>query len=713
MSIKGKVNLLVGLMSLVACVIGGFSMFVVQEYRERSQHYAEVADRVYKGEHLNRLVTAVVMDSRGVYSSVNPQTARQLGDGVRKSLAQMTALLERWRGEVPADQRQAFDRMLERSRQFAQFRSETAMLGETEGPQAAFVQGTNEESRANRQAFQAEIDAVVKADIAELGALSADMDSFGNMVLYIILAATLFGVCAGAAFGLNVGRKQLSQPIVDLTHAMQSLAAGDYTASVSATGRRDEIGDMAAAVEVFKKSGIEVSRMNASDKALRAKSDDLQSRMAEVVAAAVEGDFTRRIDKQWGEEDLDRIARNVDGLVASVDAGVSETRRVVRSLAKGDLSDSMRGDFKGAFEELQQNVNSTMETLRVTMSKVRAATGSINGSSAALCNATNDLSRRTEQQAAALEETSAALDQITAVVKTSKERAQEATVMVSETKQSAVQSGEVVRNAIDAMGRIEQASGEIAQITNVIDEIAFQTNLLALNAGVEAARAGDAGKGFAVVAQEVRELAQRSASAAKDIKGLIGKSGKEVAAGVQLVQKTGEALSEIEARVLKVNDHIHSIATASREQATGLSEVNTAVNQMDQVTQQNAAMVEQTSAATDKLSTEADSLFRLLSNFDIGDERRNGGRGEVRHEARSQAGGNEKRDRVRGGAMTGEETSRPLAAADDSHRARVSPVKAMTGALSRAFGGGPAHAAPHRRAAQAAAPAAAGDWEEF
>ena len=254
------------------------------------------------------------------------------------------------------------------------------------------------------------------------------------------------------------------------------------------------------------------------------------------------------------------------------------------------------------------------------MREVRETTEAMNGNTAELRNASDDLSKRTEQQAAALEETSAALDEITAVVQNSTERAHEATIMVSEAKENAGRSGVVVRNAVEAMGRIEQASREISQIINVIDEIAFQTNLLALNAGVEAARAGDAGKGFAVVAQEVRELAQRSATAAKDIKALITKSGNEVQVGVKLVQATGEALAEIGTRVIAINDHIHSIATAATEQSTGLKEVNTAVNQMDQVTQQNAAMVEETSAATHRLSAEAGGLVRLIARFKLSDD---------------------------------------------------------------------------------------------
>ena len=189
--------------------------------------------------------------------------------------------------------------------------------------------------------------------------------------------------------------------------------------------------------------------------------------------------------------------------------------------------------------------------------------------------------------------------------------------MVDEARRSTEQSTKIVAEAVSAMGRIEQAAHEISQIISLIDEIAFQTNLLALNAGVEAARAGEAGRGFAVVAQEVRELAQRSATAAKDIKGLINKSSEEVSTGVRLVTNTGTALDTIQTHVIKINEHVHSIARASAEQATGLSEINTAVNQMDQVTQRNAAMVEETTAATHRLSGESQSLTALISRFKV------------------------------------------------------------------------------------------------
>jgi methyl-accepting chemotaxis protein len=232
-----------------------------------------------------------------------------------------------------------------------------------------------------------------------------------------------------------------------------------------------------------------------------------------------------------------------------------------------------------------------------------------------------DLSRRTEQQASSLEQTAAALDELTATVKKSAEGAAQARDAVVSAQADAEKSGQVVQDAVAAMGGIEQSAKEISQIIGVIDEIAFQTNLLALNAGVEAARAGDAGRGFAVVASEVRALAQRSAEAAKEIKTLIATSTHQVTTGVALVGEAGRALSRIAGRVTEMNSVIRDIASSAQEQATGLSEVNTAINQMDQMTQQNAAMVEETSAASQTLVHEGQELARLISRFNVGASR--------------------------------------------------------------------------------------------
>ena len=300
---------------------------------------------------------------------------------------------------------------------------------------------------------------------------------------------------------------------------------------------------------------------------------------------------------------------------------VEQVAAGLEQLAKNNLRYRLDTPIDPTFEKVRNDFNTAMTLLDETMSSVSDSTTSVGGGADEIASASNDLSRRTEQQAASLEETAAALDEITATVKRSADGAKQASAAASTARTDAQRSGEVVREAVAAMGEIEQSSAQITQIIGVIDEIAFQTNLLALNAGVEAARAGDAGRGFAVVASEVRALAQRSAEAAKEIKSLIATSSAQVERGVKLVGETGHALTNIVGKVAEIDGLISEIAQSSQEQATGLTEVNTAVNQMDQVTQQNAAMVEQATAAASNLKAEAHGLSQIVGRFQTGTDR--------------------------------------------------------------------------------------------
>jgi methyl-accepting chemotaxis protein len=368
------------------------------------------------------------------------------------------------------------------------------------------------------------------------------------------------------------------------------------------------------------------------------------------------------------EVELERIRNEAIRRKAEEDNTVVETLAdSLRSLAQGDLTARITAAFDGRYAQIKDDFNAAIDSLRGAMGSISAATDGLQAGSDEIASASDDLSRRTEQQAASIEETAAALDEITATVRRSADGAKLASTAASGARIEAARSGDVMRDAVKAMGEIEQSSGQITNIISVIDEIAFQTNLLALNAGVEAARAGDAGRGFAVVAQEVRALAQRSAEAAKEIKTLIANSTSQVGRGVRLVGETGEALAGIVTKVTEIDALISEIALSAQEQATGLNQVNAAVNQMDQMTQQNAAMVEQTTAAAANLKTEARGLAEQVAHFETG----------AGHQAR------------------------PTAARPGLHAAAANPVATQRARINRYASAGGAR------------PAANEAWEEF
>jgi len=433
--------------------------------------------------------------------------------------------------------------------------------------------------------MQAEYETIVDSIIARQDVLGPQGAATVSSTKWFVLIFSIVAVVLGAAIAFVLSNR-ISASIQKMASVMGDMSDGNYEIEVEGAEHQNEMGMMARALEKFKQAAIERIRLE-EENAEGRKSADAARRERESVSESL----TRAVELLG------------DGL----------TR-----LAEGDLTVKLEEPFIESIDQLRLNFNASVEKLQQTMNEIRSNTVSIDESANEMQTAVDELSRRTEQQAASLEETSAALEQVTATVKSTSVRSDEAAEMATTARGSAEESSKVVAQAVEAMGRIEGASSEISNIINVIDEIAFQTNLLALNAGVEAARAGDAGKGFAVVAQEVRELAQRSAGAAKDIKTLITKSGEEVGSGVELVSATGTALETITGHVNEIASHIESIATAAKEQSSGLQEINMAVNEMDQATQNNAAMVEETTAVTHRVAEDVRNLSGQVGQFNVG-----------------------------------------------------------------------------------------------
>jgi methyl-accepting chemotaxis protein len=343
----------------------------------------------------------------------------------------------------------------------------------------------------------------------------------------------------------------------------------------------------------------------------------VEKEVANIVSASVQGDFSQRINMQGKEGFFKQLGEGINELMETSDRGFQEVVCMLGSLAKGDLTDRITNEYHGTFGQLKDDANATSDKLKEIIGQIRASTDTIGTASKEIASGNTDLSQRTEEQASSLEETAASMEQLTATVKQNADNAKQANQLAHNASTVAVKGGAVVKEVVGTMSSINDSSRKIVDIISVIDGIAFQTNILALNAAVEAARAGEQGRGFAVVAAEVRNLAQRSAAAAKEIKTLIGDSVEKVEVGSKLVDDAGRTMEEIVNAVKRVTDIMSEISAASAEQSSGIEQVNQAITQMDEVTQQNAALVEEAAAAAESLEEEAQTLTRSVSVFKV------------------------------------------------------------------------------------------------
>jgi len=343
----------------------------------------------------------------------------------------------------------------------------------------------------------------------------------------------------------------------------------------------------------------------------------IEQELASLVHGAVMGDFTRRIEMNGKEDFFKQLAEGLNGLMETTESGINDVVRVLDALSRNDLTQTITNDYIGSFGQLKDDANTTVEKLKAIINQIKEATDNINTEAKEIASGNNDLSHRTEEQAASLEETAASMEQLTTTVQHNAANAKQANQLAVEASNIAGKGVEVVEQVVRTMSDINDSSRKIGDIISVIDDIAFQTNILALNAAVEASRAGEQGRGFAVVAVEVRNLAQRAATAAGEIKHLIDDSVVKVSGGTKLVTQAGLTMEEIVNSVRGVTVMMSEISAASAEQTSGIEQVNQAIGQMDDVTQQNAALVEQAAAAAESLEEQTQSLSNTVAQFKV------------------------------------------------------------------------------------------------
>lgn len=591
MTIRLKLLACISLLTAALVTVCGFTFYAMSEQAKIAGSI--VSDRVIPMEQLKQIGDGFAVD---IVDTAHKVRAQQVSakDGLKAVDNALVLIEQQWKAytatALTADEKILADHFAatrsQASKGIAKLRGLLAS-----GDTAALGQFNDSELYPTIDPLGTDIAKLINLQI---GVAKQNLEEGTKLTatLYTLMIVLSSLGAAVAAFSIWTVLRGVVRPLNSITAAMADLAAGDLEVQIYGEARSDEIGKMASTVAIFRDNALERLRLEKEATSNRSQTEH------------------ERIERERQQaKEAEEVRFAVDNIGHAL-GQLSNGRLNYRITSEfADRLDQVRSDFNGAvakLEDVMRGIGQNAQAIAAGSNQIRVAA--------------DDLSKRTEQQAASVEETAAALEQITTTVTDSSRRAAEAGKQVADTRQSAEHSGEIVDRAIIAMREIEASSREISSIIGVIDEIAFQTNLLALNAGVEAARAGDAGKGFAVVAQEVRELAQRSASAAKEIKTLISKSGEQVQNGVLLVTETGKALQQIVTQVQSVNTNVSAIVEGAREQATGLKEINTAVNTMDQGTQQNAAMVEETTAASHSLAKEAEGLFDLIGQFEIGSQ---------------------------------------------------------------------------------------------
>ncbi|WEJ58748.1 methyl-accepting chemotaxis protein [Devosia sp. FJ2-5-3] len=620
-SVKARIYGAFAALSIVLTVIGGASIYLMSNAEHLFADYRKVARQSLILDEYLRDISLLRIDFLNYLLTPTSQWA----DAVR---AQAKALAEA-KQSAPTyfgDDRAAMDVVADASELLTQYSAgfETLVTAVGSGADPRTHSQTALLTSKGPAMFALFSDLSSKAH-ARQNALGPVIAQQETLQLMIVAAISLIGLIIGVTLAVLTGR-WLTGTFTHLTQTMGRLVEGQYDTNIAGTEAQNELGEMARALETFRVNGLEVraaeteKQRRAGEMAARAEMmARFQAAFDRVIESAMNGDFSARIANQFGEREIDRIAGNLDGMMAAIETALDEADRVLGAMARADLRDRMRGEYRGAFAQLRQSTNSVADKIEEIILQLRDTSRNLKQATGEILAGANDLSERTTRQAATIEETSAAMDQLATTVTSNAEQARKASDGAGRMTHVAEASNAVMQQATQAMERISTSATKISNIIGLIDDIAFQTNLLALNASVEAARAGESGKGFAVVAVEVRRLAQSAAQASADIKHLIEQSGGEVRNGSRLVADVAGRLSEIIEGVRNSAALMSNIANHSQAQAAGISQINVAVRQMDEMTQHNAALVEEMNASIEQTEGQASRVDGIVETFTLRD----------------------------------------------------------------------------------------------
>jgi methyl-accepting chemotaxis protein len=662
-------RLAIGFAVMVAAVIAVFAFALFGQSKSVALT-AEITGPDWKRVELaNQLKAALLTNSQ--------LTTQLLMESDAAEMAKVVAELERVRTESQgfvddlermletAESRTRFAQVVKARKEFLDARADVINQAKA-GNRAEARMSWGVEGSPAIKAYRKALDEFIVQNRAAVDQALAEMNDDNRKMRLALIAILVAALVSGVLLAVLITRS-VTRPLSRAVQVAEGIAAGHLDNRIDVRGADES----AQLMQSLAKMQLMLSTRADADRRVGEE-------VAGIVAAAAAGDFDKRVELTDKQGFFLELGEGMNRLLDTTSAGMRDLTRVLSALSQGDLTYRLDAEYHGVFAQMKDDANRTVDSLTGILGQIWTTAESIAAASKEIAQGNADLSCRTEQQAGSLEETASSMEELTVTVRQNADNARQANQLAIGACDVAVRGGAVVGQVVSTMGSIHESSKKIVDIIGVIDGIAFQTNILALNAAVEAARAGEQGRGFAVVASEVRNLAQRSAAAAKEIKALISNSVEQVEFGAKLVDQAGKTMEEIVGAIKRVTDIVADISAASQEQSGGIEQVNQAVTQMDEGTQQNAALVEEAAAAAESLQDQAQALTAAVARFDIG--RRDAG---PMAEGRALAAHAEERPQERRGPQRARNVARLNVAKEPKRGApatsRVQPPPARTG----------------------------------